>query len=41
MSKQTPLAQKEIEKSPMITWGKIEGTPTFLGLNSKTDNFKI
>ena len=35
MVKKTPLRSKpEPEQSPMLTWGKIEGTPTFLGVKN-------
>lgn len=33
----TPIRRNEIEESPMITWGKIEGEPLFIGLASKND----
>lgn len=36
MIKATPKRQA-VEESPMITWGKIEGEPVFLGLTDSNE----
>jgi hypothetical protein len=41
MVRATP--KREVEPSPMITWGSIEGDPTFLGLtgNDRKSGYKV
>jgi hypothetical protein len=36
----TPIRRNDVEESPMITWGKIEGEPVFIGMAQKKE-FRI